>query len=69
MALRERIVLWSGEGRRRKDIAAVRRASDRIGRDRLEMIGGPSFDPVYRSDVIEIPRGHTICRRERVVGG
>ena len=46
---------------------------DRVGRDRLEiltaLIGGPSFDPVYRSDVIEIPRGHAIYRWECVVGG
>jgi hypothetical protein len=45
---------------------------DRVGRDRLEilttLIGGPSFDPVYRPDIIEIPRGHAIYRWECVVG-
>ncbi|ARP69158.1 integrase [Streptomyces pluripotens] len=44
---------------------------DRVGRDRLEiltaLIGGPSFDPVYRPDIIEIPRGHAIYRWECVV--
>ena len=33
---------------------------DRVGRDRLEiltaLIAGPSFDPIFRPDVIEIPR-------------
>ena len=45
---------------------------DRVGRDRLEiltaLIGGPSFDPVYRPDIIKIPRGHAIYRWECVVG-
>ncbi len=45
---------------------------DRVGRDRLEiltaLIGGPSFDSIYRPDVIEIPRGHAIYRWECVVG-
>ncbi|MFE9783262.1 hypothetical protein ACFYPA_34585 [Streptomyces sp. NPDC005775] len=44
---------------------------DRVGRDRLEilttLIGGPSFDPVYRPDVIKIPRGHAIYRWECTV--
>ena len=47
--------------------------SDRTGMDRLEiltaLIGGPSFDPVYRPDIIQIPRGHVIYRWECVVGG
>lgn len=45
---------------------------DRAGQDRLEILttvaGGPSFDPVYRPDVIKIPRGHAIYRWECVVG-
>ncbi len=45
---------------------------DRAGEDRLEILtalaGGPSFDPVYRPDVIKIPRGHAIYRWECVVG-
>ena len=36
------------------------------GRDRLEiltaLIAGPSFDPVYRPDIITIPGGHPIYR-------
>ena len=44
---------------------------DRASRDRLEVLtalaGGPSFDPVYRPDVIKIPRGHAIYRWECVV--
>ena len=46
---------------------------DRTDMDRLEiltaLIGGPSFDPVYRTDIIQIPRGHAIYRWECVVGG
>ena len=44
---------------------------ERVGRDRLEiltaLIGGPSFDPVYRADIIKIPGGHPIYRWECVV--
>src|SRR6266511_1030548 len=44
---------------------------DRVGRDRLEiltaLISGPSFDPIFRPDVIAIPRGHKIYRWECVV--
>lgn len=44
---------------------------DREERDRLEiltaLINGPSFDPVYRPEVIQIPRGHPIYRWECVV--
>ena len=44
---------------------------DRADRDRLEILtaltGGPSFDPVYRPDIIKIPRGHAIYRWECVV--
>jgi integrase len=43
----------------------------RVGRDRLEiltaLIGGPSFDPAYRPDVIKIPHGHAVYRWECVV--
>lgn len=46
---------------------------DRVGRDRLEilnaLINGPSFDPVYRPDVVQIPRNHPIYRWECVVQG
>jgi integrase len=45
----------------------------RAGRDRLEiltaLISGPSFDPLFRSDIIQIPRGHPVYRWECVVGG
>ncbi|TXH28428.1 MAG: site-specific integrase [Mycobacterium sp.] len=44
---------------------------DRVGRDRLEilttLIDGPSFDPIYRPDLIEIPRDHPVYRWECVV--
>jgi integrase len=44
---------------------------DRVGRDRLEiltaLIAGPSFDRIFRPDVIEIPRQHRIYRWECVV--
>ncbi len=33
------------------------------------LIAGPSFDPIFRPDVIEIPRQHPIYRWECVVGG
>jgi integrase len=43
----------------------------RVGRDRLEiltaLIGGPSFDPLFRDDIITIPSGHPIYRWECVV--
>ena len=46
---------------------------DREGRDRLEilttLIAGPSFDPIFRPDMIEIPRQHPIYRWECVIGG
>src|ERR1700683_3322539 len=42
------------------------------GRDRLEilaaLISSPSFDPLYRDDIIKIPGGHPIYRWECVVG-
>ncbi len=45
---------------------------DRAGRDRLELltalINGPSFDPLYRADVIRIPRDHPVYRWGCVVG-
>jgi hypothetical protein len=44
---------------------------DRVGRDRLEilttLIAGPSFDPIFRPDVIDIPPQHPIYRWECVV--
>jgi integrase len=44
----------------------------RAGRDRLEiltaLIGGPSFDPLFRDDIITIPGGHPIYRWQCVVG-
>jgi integrase len=44
---------------------------DRTTRDRLEvltaLIGGPSFDPLFRDDVIQIPRGHEVYRWDCVV--
>lgn len=45
--------------------------SDRVGRDRLEiltaLIDGPDFDPILRSDVIRIPRQHPVYRWECIV--
>jgi hypothetical protein len=45
--------------------------TDRVGRDRREiltaLIAGPSFDPIFRPDVIEIPRQHPIYRWECAV--
>ena len=45
----------------------------RGGRDRLDilagLIAGPSFDPLYRPDIIKIPRGHPVYRWECVVAG
>ena len=47
------------------------RAGDRAGRDRLEiltaLISGPSFDPLFRPDIITIPGGHAIYRWACVV--
>ena len=44
----------------RSPAAAVAGRPDRAGRDRLEiltaLISGPSFDPLFRPDVIKIPR-------------
>ncbi|MGF0320521.1 tyrosine-type recombinase/integrase [Nocardia fluminea] len=46
---------------------------DRVGRDRLEiltaLINAPSFDPMFRPDVIEIPRDDHIFRWRCVVAG
>ncbi|MEU2739556.1 tyrosine-type recombinase/integrase [Streptomyces sp. NPDC007095] len=46
---------------------------DRQERDRLEiltaLINAPSFDPVFRADIVRIPRGHAIYRWECVVAG
>ncbi|TDB73220.1 hypothetical protein [Micromonospora sp. KC723] len=39
---------------------------DRLGRDRLEiltaLISAPSFDPMFGTDVIRIPRDHSTYR-------
>lgn len=47
--------------------------ADRVGRDRLEiltaLIGSPSFDPVFRTDIVRIPRGHRTYRWWCVVNG
>jgi hypothetical protein len=44
---------------------------DRVGRDRLEiltaLINCPSFDPIFRPDVIVIPRDHPVYRWTCVV--
>ncbi|WP_392668823.1 tyrosine-type recombinase/integrase [Streptomyces sp. LN785] len=46
---------------------------EREERDRLEilsaLIGGPSFDPLFRTDIVRIPRGHAVYRWECTVGG
>jgi integrase len=46
---------------------------ERTGRDRLEiltaLINAPSFDPIYRCEVIRIPRGHPVYRWECLVDG
>lgn len=46
---------------------------DRVGKDRLEiltaLINAPSFDPVFRPAVVEIPRDHPIYRWACVVEG
>lgn len=38
----------------------------RVGRDRLEILtaltGAPSFDPLYRDDIVQIPPGHQTYR-------
>ncbi|MFE3557296.1 tyrosine-type recombinase/integrase [Streptomyces sp. NPDC059193] len=45
----------------------------RESRDRLEilttLIDAPSFDPIYRSDVIKVPRGHSLYRWDCLVAG
>ncbi len=45
----------------------------RAGRDRLEilaaLIGGPSFDPMFRGGVVRIPRGHPVYPWDCVVAG
>jgi len=47
--------------------------SERVGRDRLEvltaLINGPSFDPLFRAEVIRIPRQHSVYQWECVVAG
>jgi len=49
----------------------IRARPDRVGRDRLEiltaLINAPSFDPIFRPDVIVIPRDHPVYRWTCVV--
>ncbi len=60
----------SGRGNARAGLVHLyqerRDRTDRTGRDRLEiltaLITGPSFDPVFRPDVIKIPRDHPVFR-------
>jgi integrase len=44
---------------------------DRVGRDRLEvltaLVSGPSFDPLFRAEIIRIPLGHAVYRWECLV--
>ena len=51
---------------RRQDYLRPLLEDKRAGRDRLEiltaLIGGPSFDPLFRDDIITIPGGHPIYR-------
>ncbi len=46
---------------------------DRVGRDRLEiltaLIGSPSFEPIFRTDLVRIPLGHPTYRWWCVVTG
>jgi hypothetical protein len=43
-----------------------RQRPDRVGRDRLEiltaLIGSPSFDPIFRTHLVRIPRDHSTYR-------
>ncbi|RKR88402.1 phage integrase family protein [Micromonospora pisi] len=45
----------------------------RVGRDRLEiltaLINAPSFDPIFRTDIVRIPRDHATYRWWCVIGG
>ena len=47
-------------------VTALRQQSARAGRDRLEvltaLISAPSFDPLFRADIIKIPAGHPVYR-------
>ena len=47
--------------------------SDRVGRDRLEiltaLINGPSFDPIYQPEIVKVPRGHSVYSWDCVVDG
>jgi hypothetical protein len=48
------------------DLALLSSRPDRVGRDRLEiltaLIGAPSFDPIFRADIVRIPLGHPTYR-------
>jgi integrase len=52
-------------------LAAAR--DDRAGRDRLEilnaLIGAPSFDPLFRAEIITVPPGHPVYRWNCLVTG
>ena len=42
---------------------------DRAGRDRLEVLTAPSFEPLFRAEIIKIPLGHPVYRWECLVIG
>jgi hypothetical protein len=46
---------------------------DRAGRDRLEilaaLISAPSFDPLFRAEIITVPPGHPVYRWNCLVTG
>jgi len=46
---------------------------DRAGRDRLDilaaLISAPSFDPLFRTEVIAVPPGHPVYRWNCLVTG
>src|SRR5258708_8505890 len=47
--------------------------NDRAGRDRLEilvaLISAPSFDPLFRAEIIAVPPGHPVFRWNCLVTG
>ena len=53
-------------------VTALRQQSARAGRDRLEvltaLISAPSFDPLFRADIIKIPAGHPVYRWNCLAG-
>jgi hypothetical protein len=54
-------------------LALLPRHDARAGRDRLEvlaaLISAPSFDPLFRADIIKIPAGHPVYRWNCLVTG